>query len=229
MLASGAAMQIRDITLQDVFKDGKELRYVAGDIILRAGDTPSGFYFITEGWVKVYSLCDNGEPNIIMSLTVGDVFPMEWAFSETLHEVSFAAVADTRVRRVSRDHFITALTVNPGIVQAASRKLVRYLFQLSSELENLPYRSAREKVAFRLVSLATYFGQKSDSLIIIGPRVPNEYIARSTSMTRETASREMSWLARKGLIGHAGGHIIIKDMAGLEKEVGKDFHLSAPS
>jgi hypothetical protein len=42
-------------------------------------------------------------------------------------------------------------------------------------------------------------------------------------MTRETASREISWLARKGIIEHRNGSIVIKSLQALKKEVGKSF------
>ncbi len=209
--------------LTELFKSGRPFLYGRGDTIIRAGDTPSGVYLITEGWVQVYSLCDDGEANIISSLARADIFPLEWAISGTVHDVSFAALETTRVLRVSRDSFSQLVNTNPQIAEAMSRTLADYYCRLSHELENLPYRSARERVAFRLVSLADRFGNARGDEVVIGQHVPNEYIARSSNMTRETASREISRLHHKGLIQHKSGYIIIKDLSALKHEAGKAF------
>ncbi len=209
--------------LTELFRSGRECLYARGDTIIRAGDTPSGVYLITDGWVQVYSLCDDGETNIISSLARADVFPLEWAVSGALHDVTFAALETTRLLRIPRDRFTEVINGSPRIAQAMSRMLADYYFRLSHELENLPYRSARERVAFRLVSLADRFGDAKGGEVIIGLHVPNEYIARSSNMTRETASREISRLHHKGLIQHKRGYIIIKDMNALKHEAGKAF------
>ncbi len=201
----------------------REGLYERGDTIIRAGDTPSGVYLITGGWVKVYNLCENGEPNIIISLSAGDILPLEWAISGALRDTSFTAMETTKVMRVSREWFMQNLLADPRISEAILLKLVSYLCRLGDELENLPYRSARERVAFRLISLAQHFGRTDSEQEALELRVPNEYIARSSNMTRETASREISWLARKNIIRHQGGQIVINDLSALEKEAGKSF------
>lgn len=199
--------------------------YERGDVIIRAGDTPSGVYLITDGWVEVYNLCHDGEQNIIMSLRDGDIFPLEWIIADILHEVNFAALETTSVLRMSKDYFRRKLQANPWVAQAALLKLCHYFLQLSSELEHLPYRSARERVAFRLVSLAKYFGVTNSDQVMLKLPIPNEFIARSSNMTRETASREISWLTRKGYIERQNGCIVIKNLPALRREIGKSFQL----
>lgn len=219
-------MNRADDSLARLFTDhSRRLTYERGDTIIRAGDTPSGVYLLTDGWVKVYSLCRNGEPNIIMGLTAGDIFPLTWAIAGSLRDISFAALDDTRVLRVSREHFLQALRTDTRVSEAVLSKLVDYFHRMSDELEGLPYRSARERVAFRLISLASDFGKARSDKVRLELRIPNEYIARSSNMTRETASREISWLARKQIIQHRNGHIIINDLAALEKEAGKSLGL----
>lgn len=222
-------MQKTDNVLAKLFEDSRYILYQRGDTIIRAGDIPSGLYLITAGWVKVYSLCEDGEMNIIMNLSSGDIFPLDWTVTGRLHDVTFAALEATTVQRIPKEKFVRAMKNSVDISAAASFKLASYLLRLSHELEHLPYRSARERVAFRLVSLADYFGNTDDGQVVIRVHVSNEYIARSTNMTRETASREMSRLARKGLIQNVNGYILIKDLAVLKNEVGKTFGAASPA
>jgi CRP-like cAMP-binding protein len=214
--------------LPQLFTDSsRQMSYDRGDVIIRAGDMPSGVYLIIAGWIKVYNLCEDGEQNIIMSLATDDIFPLEWAVSGNLHDVSFMALEPTTVLRISQDLFRQNLLTSPPIAQAALQKLALYFFQLSNQLEHLPYRSARERVAFRLVSLAADFGKLRAEHVTLMRHIPNDYIARSTNMTRETASREISWLTKRGFIERRNDYIIIKNLPALKKEVGKSFGLSS--
>jgi CRP-like cAMP-binding protein len=220
-------MEKADNILAQLFEESRYLLYERGDTIIRFGDTPSGLYLITTGWVKVYSLCEDGEINIIMNLGAGDIFPLDWTVTGLLHEVTYAALEATTVQRMHKEKFVRALRNNPSVSGALSYKLVSYLLRLSYELENLPYRSARERVAFRLVSLADYFGSKDGNQVLVRAHVSSEYVARSSNMTRETASREMSRLTKKGLIKNSNGYLLIKDLAALKSEVGKTFGVSS--
>lgn len=222
-------MQKMDDTLARLFEDSRYFLYERGDTIIRAGDIPSGVYLITDGWIKLYSLCEDGEVNIIMNMTKGDIFPLDWTITGQLHDVTFAALESTAVRRIPTEKFVRAFRSDIDIATAASFKLASYLLRLSHELEHLSYRSARERVAFRLVCLADYFGRPEGDQIVIRARVSNEYVARSTNMTRETASREMSRLARKGLVRTMDGYIHIINLAALKNEVGKTFAVRSES
>lgn len=205
--------------ITSLFENSRKLLYNRGDTILRAGDIPSGVYFITSGWVKAYSLCNDGETNIIMSLGPGDIFPLSWALSESLRDVTFAALDTTTVLRASRGTFVERVAKDERISKALSLSLIDRLLQLENELDNLHYRSARERVVFRLLTLAESFGQRKGNQVILNMRVPNDYIARSSNMTRETASREMSRLTRKGLIRYIKGFMVIVSEEALKAEV----------
>jgi CRP-like cAMP-binding protein len=210
-----------------LFSGGRQLTYQKDDIIIRPGDMPSGLYYIVSGWVKVYSLCKDGEPNIIMTHCAGEVFPLAWAMSGTIREVGFAALGTTEVQRISLEHFLKAVAEDSAVMQAAAQALAKHFFALTTELDNLQYRSAREKVVFRLIFLAGRLGQVSsadDERVLIKTRITNDYIARSTSITRETASRELSRLQRRQLIRYDNGRMIIPSLSNLRNEISRNFN-----
>lgn len=211
--------------LADLFKSGRQFSYERGDSIIRAGDTPSGIYYLESGWVRVYTLCDNGESNIIMCLFPGEVFPLAWALTGLVRDASFAALAPTTLRRVSKEFFLTQLDKKPVFARAALAMLSTHLVRLTDELENLHFRSARERVAYRLLSLADHFGKPYQEGVLLTIRISNEYIARSTNMTRETASREIGRLTQKRLITNFNSYLFIHDPALLRAEAGKAFNL----
>ncbi|MGC1177370.1 MAG: Crp/Fnr family transcriptional regulator, partial [Candidatus Saccharimonadales bacterium] len=208
-----------DDELSQLFQKGRSLLYERNEIVIRAGDTPSGIYYVVSGWIKVYSLSKTGEANIIMTLLPGEVFPVAWAVTGVLHEITFAALDATELRRISHEQFTHVLRSRPRVAHVILRTLGQHFFALASELDNLQYRSARERIVFRVIFLAGCFGRREEQQVTIPKRVPVEYIARSTNLTRETASRELRRLHHKKIISLEKGRITIPDITRLRNEI----------
>jgi CRP/FNR family cyclic AMP-dependent transcriptional regulator len=62
-----------------------------------------------------------------------------------------------------------------------------------------------------LLTMAERFGEKSPDGIIINVPLRHQDIASSINASRETASRELAFLDRKGLISNKQTYITIKD------------------
>lgn len=218
--------------LSQLFNEGRKIVYQKDDVIIRPGDSPSGLYYIVSGWVKAYYLCKDGEPNIIMTLCPGEAFPIAWAVSGSLNDVGFAALGKTEVLRVSLERFFESAAADATIMREAAQALAHHFSVLTTELDNLQYRSAREKVVFRLIFLARRLGQSdgtNDDSVVIKKRITNDYIARSTSITRETASRELSRLNRHHLIRNSQGQLLIPSLSNLRDEISQNFNLKTLS
>jgi CRP-like cAMP-binding protein len=69
-------------TISDLFDGGVTLPYKAGEVILRAGDTPSGVYLITKGTVKISSTNDKDEEVVRVIIGYGEIFPLLWAMKK---------------------------------------------------------------------------------------------------------------------------------------------------
>ncbi len=207
-------------SLLNLFEEaGRHLSYSKDDVIIRAEDTPSGVYYIKSGWVKAYTLNKDKDAAIVMTLFPGDIFPCAWAISGIDFAINFGALDETHVLRVPTECFNEAIKNNASLSEELLKVFANNFFTLTNELNNIQYHSAREKVIFRLLFLAKNFGKQENNKIVISKHVPNEYIARSTNMTRETTSREMSRLTRKRLVRHTEEQIIISDINGLLKEL----------
>lgn len=207
---------------RDLFIASREFQYSKNDFIIRSGDVPSGVYYIQSGWVQIFTICDDGEPNILFTLYPGDIFPLEWATTGYLRDLNFSALSDTKVLRITRNSYVEALNTNPIIMNDALNLLSEYSYCFTEELDNLRYRTAKQRVCYRLFVLASHFGERVEKGICINQPVSNEYIARSTNMTRETASREISSLTRQSLIKVSGNLITIADISKLRKLLHSD-------
>jgi CRP-like cAMP-binding protein len=80
----------------------------------------------------------------------------------------------------------------------------------------LAYRTVRERLVSFLLTMEGRFGQETPDGIIINVPLRHQDIASSINASRETASRELAFLERKGLITNKQLFIIIKDKKGLK-------------
>jgi CRP-like cAMP-binding protein len=216
-------LKTRSHVRKGLFNNGREFHYERNDLIIRSGDTPSGVYYIESGWVQAFTICDDGEINIVFTLYPGDIFPLAWAATGVLHDINFSALSETTVLRITRDDYAQALSTSQTVVDDTLNLLSKYSYCFTEELENLQYRTAKQRVCYRLYVLASHFGKRTDKGIVIDQAVSNEYIARSTNMTRETASREMTNLARQQIVNLSGNHIVIANAGKLRQALPSDY------
>lgn len=200
------------LALNQVFQTGRHQSYQRGSMMLRAGDIPSGIYLIESGYVRVYSLNPVGLETIIAVLKAGDIFPLAWAFNEYLDDVYFVAHEPVQVWRIARETFTEEVEQSPVFRFGATQALTRQSVQLAQELTQLSYRSAYDKVVYRLLALARLAGRRRVQQVVIQMYISHDYIAHSTGMSRETASRVLSKLTQQRLIRRSEGRIVIPDL-----------------
>lgn len=205
MLADEAATQ----QLIQFFQTGTGLNYKKGESIVRAGDDPRGIYYITAGFVKASAITKYGEENILIIRQHDDIFPLIWAFTGLHRDVSYQAMSDTSLWRVARSDFIEYLKKNEHVVQAVLDMAVEAYRLHSERVNNLEYRTVRERVASFLLTHADRFGRPSENGIVIEAPIRRHDIASSINSSRETTSRELSVLARHGYIALDGQNIEI--------------------
>lgn len=208
--------------IASVFERGRRLTYLRGSMILRAGDIPSGVYWIDSGYVRAYSLSQDGTETICSLHRPGDMFPVPWALNRTLSDVYYEAHEDTQLWRLDRDEFLAELVSPSSFSLHISQWLAQSLQSLSRDISQLSYRSAYDKVVYRLLALTQTAGRQRVQQVVLQVHVSHDFIAHSTSMSRETASRVLSKLARQRLIRRLDGRIVIPDIERLKQAASFD-------
>jgi len=96
--------------------------------------------------------------------------------------------------------------------------MVTEMYRIHSErLLNLEYRTVRERLISFLLTMSNRFGKEIDEGVVIEVPLRHQDIASSINASRETASREISALERKGLIDNKNSFIVLKDVAKLQE------------
>lgn len=201
--------------LKDTFRRGRHLTFKKGEFVIRPGDTPPGVFFIESGLVKAYDITKYGEENLLVVRHQGEVFPLIWAVTGQERSVIYQAIAPTSMWRISRVDFLKEIE-NPDNVLAVLDMTIE-MYRLHSErIINLEYRSVRERLISFMLTMSTRFGKEHPDGLMIDLPLRQQDIASSINSSRETTSRELSLLEKKGLINTNPQYIILKDVKKLK-------------
>ncbi|MBI2049630.1 Crp/Fnr family transcriptional regulator [Candidatus Roizmanbacteria bacterium] len=196
----------------------KLLHYKKGETTLRAGDTPQGVFFIKKGYIKDYSISEEGEELTLIIFKPGDFFPMSWAINNTQSTHYFETMSQVELWRIPKVEFIDFIKGNPDIFFELTSHILLRLDGLLQRMEYLAFGNAHQKVASILMICAERFGLKKTNGVVIQVVLTHKEVAMLVGITRETASLELKKFERKRIIGYRGKLIYIKNVEKLQKE-----------
>lgn len=207
--------RIRNFFLkQDTFE------YAAGNTVIRLGDAISGVYYIQEGYVKVYSLTEAGEENIQFIHKPGEMFPIIWSFCDDDADVSYEALTPLILKRATKDDFLKFLHSDPEVMFLIVQHVAGHLRSLYVRMNNLAFTHSYPRIISCLLYYAKDYGKEEKGKIVFDFPINQKDIANSVNISRETASKEMSSLEKKGII-HCSNRsvLVINSLEKLEEEL----------
>jgi CRP/FNR family transcriptional regulator len=215
MLASSAQFA----KLVELFKvAGQKQTYKKGEYIIRPGQEAWGVFFIELGLVKVYDVTKYKEENLQVIRKENEIFPLLWALTGNAHPAIYQAINQTTTLRISKNTFHDFIAREPDIL-APILDIALEMYRVNGErIVNLEFRTVRERIISYLITLSEHYPTKEiDEGIVIEVPLRHQDIASSINASRETTSRELSALERKGLITTRNSFIVIKDSKALRQ------------
>lgn len=205
----------------ELFRErGLKQTFRKGDYIIRPGDPPHGIFYIYEGLVKAYDITKYNEENLLIIRKEDEIFPLIWAITGQERQVIYQTLAPTITWQISRKVFLEFIQSKPEAL-APLLDMTIEMYRLHSErILNLEYRTVRERIISFLITMSRRFGTKTDDGLLIEVPLRHQDIASSVNATRETTSRELSALERKGLLKNKQSLITLLDIEALRKHLG---------
>ena len=198
---------------------GLKQTFRKGDFVIRPGDAPSGVFYIYKGLVKAYDITKYNEENLLIIRKADEIFPLIWAITGQERDVIYQALAPTTTWQLSREAFLDFISKEPEAMAPIVDMTIE-MYRLHSErILNLEYRSVRERIISFLLTMSQRFGKQTADGVIIEVPLRHQDIASSINATRETTSRELSALERKGLLKNKQSMIVLYDVKGLRKHL----------
>lgn len=189
--------------------------YPSGAIVFREGQSPSGVLIICQGRVKLTVSSAEGKTVILSIAEPGEVLGLSSAISGKHHEASAEVVEPAQLNRISREDFINFLSKFQDVSLHAARELSLVHNTACKEIRLL---GLAQSVPQKLAVLLLQWDEKNASSRKGKLRVPltHEEIAQFMGTTRETVSRTISDMKRKGIIEVSGISMVLKDRKALE-------------
>ncbi|MCA9332592.1 Crp/Fnr family transcriptional regulator [Candidatus Saccharibacteria bacterium] len=203
-------------SLAETFKTGTALTYKKGEFIIRPGEMPSAVFYIESGLVKAYNITKYGEENLLIVRKEREVFPLIWAITGKERNVIYQTLAPTKVYRLSRKDYLNFLDTSPEALATILDMTVEMYRIHSERIMNLGYRTVRERLVSFIYTMYKRFGKETKDGFVIDVPLRQQDIASSINASRETTGRELSYLTKKGIIGHKGNLILVPDIKKLQ-------------
>jgi len=200
-------------------KYGQKRNFKKGDIIIHPQDKPPGVFYIVHGLVKAYDITKYNEENLLIIRKQDEIFPLIWALTGEERSIYYQALAPTTTLQISRGDFEKQILKNTGaLVPLLDMTLEMYRLH-SERILNLEYRTARERIISYLLTMSSRFGVETKAGTMIDVPLKHQDIASSVNATRETISREISYLTKTGLVDKTKFIYLIKDIDKLKSMV----------
>jgi CRP/FNR family cyclic AMP-dependent transcriptional regulator len=204
--------------MEELLRRGTLAKYRKCQIITGPTEQVPALYIITEGLIKAYVREKSGEENIQIIYGPGEVFPLPWLVTHKPLNMYYESLTDCQVVKLDEVQTLQLLQSDAAITFPFLQQVIRQFMVYKARVDNLEYRFARERIAYRLLFLAKRFGKVDDGTITM-PRFNQEEIGTATNVSREGVSRELKRFERLGYISYLPGKITILNPDGLRKEL----------
>jgi len=202
----------------ELFREhGVKQTFRKGDPIIRSGETPQGVFYIYEGLVKAYEITKYHEENLLIIRKQGELFPLIWAISGQERHVIYQALAPTTTWRISREKLHEFIEKSPETLAPVLDMTIDMYRMHGDRIMTLEYRTVRERIISFLLNMSHRFGEQVEDGTLISVPLRHQDIASSVNATRETTSRELSALERKGLLSNKQSQIVLRDIDALNR------------
>lgn len=209
--------------LADLFSGSKTVKFKKGAIILNAEENSREVYLIEKGFVKTYSLTEDGNEKLHVIYRPGELFPILRALKNLQMGIFCEAITDVELRDVPKGKFIQFIKQNPEALTELLDEVLRIFDIFVERVENLEITKSYPRLVARLLSLGDQLGKKQGRGVIINAPLTHKDIAASVNMTRETVSRDFEILEKKGLVKYLGHAILLIDTEKLKKELSAHY------
>lgn len=187
----------------------------ANQVILLENDWGSSVYFILEGWVKVRTYNLDGKEVTLNILGGGELFGEMASLDEVPRSTDVITLVPTVISSMPANDFVTLLNNQPLAGIRLSQLMARRLRQVNRRLR-LRESDSTSRVADIILFLADGQGQQGANGLEI-PNLPHRELSSLSGLARETVTRVLSKLEKKGLIVREKDLIGIPDINALER------------
>lgn len=185
--------------LRDLKASGRLRRFRSGQTIVSRDDSDTDVYCLIEGKGRVVVYSNEGHEIWIDDIGPGGLFGEMAALRNMRRTAEVRATTRAVAMVFAADSFMRLMEKHGRLAIEVSRRLVDRLFNTTQRMYELSALSATGRIYAELLRSATFEANgKEVGTICPAPRIAE--LARRAHASRETASRTVSDLERRGLV-----------------------------
>lgn len=190
--------------------------FAKGKVVLRPSN--KRIFFLTRGTVKMSRLPKEGILPALNIYKPHALFPMSLVLGKGRDKHTYTALAEVQGYLASKKEFEEFIKKNPEVLFDLLKRIYRGLDGFFARLESLLLGDVRLRILTQLLIYTKRFGQKNQDRITFDWHMTHHHLASETGLARETVTREIRKLQKKGLVGYSGKKLFIYDLLKLEQE-----------
>lgn len=210
--------------LKDLAARMQQREFPAGTVIVDQESPGDSLFTIIKGRVKVVLFGDCGREMILSILREGQIFGEMSLLDNQPRSASVITLEPTSLMVLERSAFQRHIDSHPETSMAILEEMCRRLRQADQIIGNLALLDVYGRLARLLRDLAEKDGESTPEGIMIRERPTQQDIASMVGSSRETVSRALNDLAKRGLIIMSGKKLLLRHAF---IEIEEDFNLRA--
>ena len=191
--------------------------YDKGTILFEQATPADAFYFILDGWVKIYRISPRGSETIVGVFTRGQSFAEAAIFDGAQYPVFAEVIVPSRLLCIDAKNFRRLVHEEPDLALAMLASCSKHLKYLVEQLEQIKRLSAPRRIAHFLIGLC----QSTDGTCTVTLPYEKSLIAKRLGMQPESFSRAMLKLRDIGVTMERE-KVSISDVSRLTNFAGRD-------
>ncbi len=190
-------------------------KHPVNQVILLENDWGNSVYFIMEGWVKIRTYNLDGKEVTLNILGKGELFGEMAPLDEVPRSTDVITLAPTIISNLPSQDFVQLIHTEPLAGIRLAQLMARRLRQVNRRLR-LRESDSTSRVVDILLFLADGQGRPGERGIDI-PNLPHRELSSLSGLARETVTRVLSKLEKKGFITRDRDKLSILNIDALER------------
>lgn len=187
--------------------------YQKGEILVREGDSATGFTVIREGSAKAYRTNSDGREQILYIFPQNDYYGARFLFTEERVPYTVEALEETVVCTLNKAQFASLLASHSSIALQIIEAMANRMSRLETAMQSMGGRNADLRIASLLLEFKEPYGHYNGPYLEITLPLSREGLANYLGLARETLSRKLAQFEQDGIITLIGQKVVrILDM-----------------
>jgi CRP/FNR family transcriptional regulator len=183
--------------------------YQKNQVVFLEEEAGNYMYIVLSGKVKVTKSTPSGKETILAIHRQGDFFGEMALLDGKTSPATVTAMEDCRIVSISAIDFHRYLMTNDKVIKQIIQVLCSRLRYVWAQIQALNYSTAEARIRGGILQLSRKHGVSDARGIIIDLKITHQELAEMVGTSRETVTRTLARLQKKGIILMEGRRIIL--------------------